>query len=55
MLFFHGSRPVEQMRQIKKISYICLSEKNFGKPQLTVELGDKDLRLQLFQFTLDIY
>ena len=26
--FFHGSRPVGQ------ISYICLLEKNFGKPQL---------------------
>ena len=29
--FFHGSRPVGQIRQI---SYICLLEKNFGKPQL---------------------
>ena len=29
--FFHGSRPVGEIRQI---SYICLLEKNFGKSQL---------------------
>ena len=31
--FSHGSRLVGQ---IKQISYICLLEKNFGKPQLLV-------------------